>query len=103
MDDYKLLQDLNLTAWQPCSAPIIQYILIDQCCLAKVGLINLMRSMVYEIGSSELHASVFPTTLQTPPSNKNKTKTQTKPSNPHLQTSRPTIRDNTECVSQGDL
>jgi len=42
MDDSKLLQESNLTAWQPCRAPIMLYISLNKCrCLANEGLINL--------------------------------------------------------------
>jgi len=62
-----LLQESNLTARQPCRAPIMLYILFNQNNhLAKEGLVNFTRYTGFELGSSELHASVLPTTVQTP-------------------------------------
>src|SRR6218665_1692514 len=46
MDDNKLLQELNLTAWQPRRAPITLYILFcdHHRRLVNEGLVNLMGS-----------------------------------------------------------
>ena len=42
MYDHKLLQELNLTAWQPCRAPVVLYISSNKfCCLANEGLVHL--------------------------------------------------------------
>jgi len=64
MDDHKLLQELNLTARQPCRAPIMLHILFNKRRhLASEGLVNLTGMWGVNSGLPAPHAKMLSTTL----------------------------------------
>jgi len=65
MDDYKLLQESNLTVRQPRRATIPLHVCSYQRHRIAEGLVNHTGSMGFEILSCEFHASKLSSTLRT--------------------------------------